>query len=137
MSNMGNSQLITLRLCLSFILPQPRSAPDGTFHDLQTPLGHSHCCTVCSSVAAWGDLLCVVLISCKRTASSPWASVGLQGAVALHMEHLLLFSCPDLGVCRLLSYFLLLSPTCCCTTDFPFLNHTPRAHPMSLAAQHW
>ena len=88
------------------------------------PSGLILCCTVGSSVAAQGDLLCVAPTVCGGTACS---SVGLSWAAR---------SCCSaprappalLGACRAAALsFLLPSPSCCCTV-LPFLNSALPEH---------
>ena len=53
-----------------------------------------------SSIAARGDLLCVVPVGCRETACSSMGLSWAAGASAAHPEHLLLSSCTDLGAHR-------------------------------------
>jgi len=53
-----------------------------------------------SSIAARGDLLCVVPVGCRETACSSMGLSWAAGVSAAHPEHLLLSSCTDLGAHR-------------------------------------
>ena len=70
-------------------------------HGLQ-PSGLIHCCTMGSSTAAHGDLLCMVQVGCRETACSSmgflWASECCcpPSALTLGAAGLLLVSCSSL-----------------------------------------
>jgi len=44
-----------------------QGSPAGVLHRLQPPSGLIYCCTMGSSMAAWGDLLHVVPVGCRGT----------------------------------------------------------------------
>ena len=110
---------------------QDGAAPEGALHALQSP-------SASSTAALWAPpWLHVEIYSmwCPQSAgiqpASPLASTGPQGTSALNMEHLLPSSCTLLPAGLLLSYFSLLSSSCCCEAVFSFLKS-----PLPEHAQH-
>lgn len=93
----------------------------------QPPPGHTHCCAVGFSLAARGDLLCVVLMGFWRTTCS---TIGLSGTARSFCS---MSGAPPVLVCWPWWLQVLL-----CSSFFPLLKSAlPEVHPALLTAQHW
>ena len=75
------------------------------------PSGLIHCCTVSSSVAAWGDLLCAVLMHCRDSLLLCRPLLGYRNFCSMPGAPLALTWVPAGPP---VSHFSSISPNCCC-----------------------